>query len=291
MTSMETDTCVEALISSWIARFSIPAIINSDRGSQFTSSILAATCQQLGVKHVTTTAYHPQSNGMVERVHRHLKEGLKARGAQADWPQHLPWVLLNIRTAPKTDSNTSAAKMVYGVALTLPAQLPLPNETTPAAVERQREEAPIPTRVLPHPPPTEVPAHLATAEMVYVRKVGHPGLLTPPYSSLYRVISRGPKYLSIDIRGTAAGGHSGPPQTAHRDVSVDTSCPATQGAAATADNAPQPAQEGTFPGPASNNRRPAGAREAPASEIRPLSDKQSRGSSVVPPIDQSPPSL
>ena len=88
LTSMETNTCMEALISNWIARFGIPAIITSDRGSQFTSSIWAATCQQLGVKHITTTAFHPQSNGMVERVHRHLKEGLKARGAQADWPQH-----------------------------------------------------------------------------------------------------------------------------------------------------------------------------------------------------------
>jgi len=95
----------------------------------------------------------------------HLKEGLKARGTQADWPQQLPWVLLNIRTAPKTDSNKFAAEVVYGAALTLLAQPPSPNETSPAAVDRQRAEAAIPTRVLPHPPPTEVPLH------VYVRKV------------------------------------------------------------------------------------------------------------------------
>jgi hypothetical protein len=66
---------------------------------------------------------------MVERVHRHLKEGLKARGAQADWPQHLPWVLLNIRTTPTTDSNVSAAEVLYGTTLTLPAQLAAPDET------------------------------------------------------------------------------------------------------------------------------------------------------------------
>jgi hypothetical protein len=149
----------------------------------------------------SSTAYHPQSNGMVERVHWHLKEGLKGRGAQVDWPQHLPWVLLNMRTAPKTQSNTSAAEMVYGVALTLPAQLPSPTETTLAAVEQQREEAPILTRELLHPTPTEVPAHLATAGMVYVRKGGQPLPLAPPYSGPYRVMSRGPKYFSIDIGG------------------------------------------------------------------------------------------
>ncbi len=42
--------------------------------------------------------------------------------------------------------------------------------------------------------------------------------------------------------------------------------------AAAADDAPQPAQEGTFPGPASDNRRPASAGTATASKIRPLSD-------------------
>ncbi len=99
MPTMDTDTCVEALISNWVARFGLPTIITPDRGSQFTSSIWDATCQQLGVKHITTMAHHPQSNSMVERVHR----------AQADLPQHLPWVLLNIRMAPKTDSNISAA--------------------------------------------------------------------------------------------------------------------------------------------------------------------------------------
>jgi len=178
-----------------------PTIITSDRGSQFTSSIWASTCQQLGVKHITTTAYHPQSNGMVERVHRHLKEGLKARGAHADWPQHLPWVLLIIRTASKTDSNTSAAEMVYRAALTLPAQPPSPNETPPAAVDRQRAAAAIPMLELPQPPPTEVPAHLAAVEMVYMRKGGQPSPLAPPYSGPNRVISKGPMYFSINIGG------------------------------------------------------------------------------------------
>ena len=154
MATMDTDTCIEALISNWVARSGLPAIITSDGGSQFPSSIWASTCQQLGVKHATTTAYHPQSNGMVERVHRHLKEGLKARVAQADWTQHLPWVLLNIRTAPKTDSNISAAEMVYGATLTLPVQPPSPEKTPSAGVNRQQAYRAIPTQELPQHPST-----------------------------------------------------------------------------------------------------------------------------------------
>jgi len=43
--------------------------------------------------------------------------------AVVDWPQHLPWVLLDINNAPKEDIGKFAAQMVYGASLTLLAQL------------------------------------------------------------------------------------------------------------------------------------------------------------------------
>ena len=49
------------------------------------------------------------------------------------------------------------------------------------------------------PPPTQVPAHLTAAELVYVRKGGKPGPLAPPYSSPYKVIDKGPKYFTLHI--------------------------------------------------------------------------------------------
>jgi hypothetical protein len=66
------------------------------------------------------TAYYPQSNGLVERLHRRLKEAVKARLAAANWLEHLPWVLLGIRSSPWDDSGISASEMVYGTPLTLP---------------------------------------------------------------------------------------------------------------------------------------------------------------------------
>jgi hypothetical protein len=52
---MAAATCVDTLIA---------AVITSDR------TIL---CRKLGIQHKTTTAYHPQSNGLVKRAHRQLK--------------------------------------------------------------------------------------------------------------------------------------------------------------------------------------------------------------------------
>ncbi len=52
-----------ALLSGWICRFSVPAIITSDRGAQFTSNIWNSLCLLLQIKQQPTTAYHPQANG------------------------------------------------------------------------------------------------------------------------------------------------------------------------------------------------------------------------------------
>ena len=78
--NMEATTCVDNFISGWVARFGVPSTVTTDRGAQFTSAVWAAACTRLGIKHVLTTAFHPQSNGMVERVHRQIKDGLRARG-------------------------------------------------------------------------------------------------------------------------------------------------------------------------------------------------------------------
>jgi transposase InsO family protein len=83
--STSSDACVEALISTWVARFGVPTLLTSDRGVQFTSSVWTTLCTRLGITPITTTAYHPQSNGMVERWHRQLKDTLLARLAGVAW--------------------------------------------------------------------------------------------------------------------------------------------------------------------------------------------------------------
>jgi transposase InsO family protein len=118
--SITAAAVAESFVAAWVARFGVPATITSDRGVQFASELLAVTMKKLGIKHLMTTAFHPQSNWLVERAHRRLKEALKARLATADWPSHLPWVLLGLRVAPREDSGVSVAELLYGAALSLP---------------------------------------------------------------------------------------------------------------------------------------------------------------------------
>jgi transposase InsO family protein len=85
-----TVDCANALFQGWVSRFGVPAVKTSDRGTQFTSSLWAALCSLLIIQHNQTTAYHPQSNGMVERFHRRLKDALHTRCAAVNWVDHLP---------------------------------------------------------------------------------------------------------------------------------------------------------------------------------------------------------
>ncbi|KAK3792618.1 hypothetical protein RRG08_035952 [Elysia crispata] len=95
----QASTCATALLHHWIVRFGLPVDITSDRGSQFTSSLWTQLNRLLGVDTKMTTAYHPQANGMVERLHRQLKAGLKARTTGPNWFAELPMILLGIRSS------------------------------------------------------------------------------------------------------------------------------------------------------------------------------------------------
>jgi IS30 family transposase len=54
------EDCAAALISGWVARFGVPSHITSDRGPQFLLAVWAAFTAKLGVRHIMTTAYHPE---------------------------------------------------------------------------------------------------------------------------------------------------------------------------------------------------------------------------------------
>ena len=109
-----------AFALNWVAWFGVSADITSDRGPQFTAEIWRAMAEFLGSKIHHTTAYHPQANGLVERLHRSLKAALRARLTTTAWMDELPWVILGLRAIPKEDLGASVAEMVYGAPLTIP---------------------------------------------------------------------------------------------------------------------------------------------------------------------------
>jgi transposase InsO family protein len=79
LSDMSAAACAKALTFTWIPHFGVPKMITSDRGLQFTSNLWFKLCEMVHISHKQSTAYHPESNGAVERLHRSLKDTLRAR--------------------------------------------------------------------------------------------------------------------------------------------------------------------------------------------------------------------
>ena len=98
---VETITTADAIVTHIVCRYGIFEVLQSDRGSAFTSVLAANIYKQLGIKQIKTSAYHPQSNGVIEIFNKSLKDTLKkwANENQNDWDVLLPFAIFAYNTA------------------------------------------------------------------------------------------------------------------------------------------------------------------------------------------------
>jgi len=87
--NMSTYAVAVTLTTQWIARFGVPDIVTTDQGRQFDSELFKSLTTNFGIQHLRTSPYHPQANGMVERLHRTLKTALSA-GDTVHWSLTCP---------------------------------------------------------------------------------------------------------------------------------------------------------------------------------------------------------
>ncbi len=196
--------CAQALLVGWMRCFGVPSTITSNRGPQFTSSLRAALCNLLSIKHSPTTAYHPQANGLVERFHWRLKDALRPRAAGPAWAAHLPWVMLGIRTAWREEGYLSPAEAVFGSQPLLLGQfLDTPEPPTSQFLQDFRNllanHRPPLTSHHSKPAPEVVPEDLLLARHVLVRRDGITPPLTPIYYGPYLVLERSLRFFKLQM--------------------------------------------------------------------------------------------
>ena len=81
---LQAKTVPNAMIRHWLTIFDVPAVICSDRGSQFVATWFKTMCKHMGIRHAKTVAYHSRSNGRAEVAGRQMFE--KFRQLHIDEP-------------------------------------------------------------------------------------------------------------------------------------------------------------------------------------------------------------
>ena len=98
----------------------------------------------LGIKKLNTTAYHPQTDGMVERFNRTLKTVLRKHVAKfgSQWDKYLPGVLWAYRNTPHEATGEKPSFLLFGLDCRTPTEaafLP-PAQLQVADVDDYRQE-------------------------------------------------------------------------------------------------------------------------------------------------------
>ena len=110
-----TKNVVKALIR-FFTQFGLPIIVQSDQGSNFTSGLFEKVMKSLGIQQFRSTAYHPQSQGVVERFHFTLKTMIKAYCTEtgSEWDDCIDLLLFSVRDSVQESLGYSPFQLIYG---------------------------------------------------------------------------------------------------------------------------------------------------------------------------------
>ncbi|MCO5593358.1 hypothetical protein L7F22_047370 [Adiantum nelumboides] len=109
------------------SRFGTPLEIISDRGPGFRANLLDALLENLSIKHVHSTPYYPQCNGLVEKTNGVLCKIITkhVRDRPQDWDRHLIAALWAYITSFKVSTQFTPYHLVYGQEALLPIEVEL----------------------------------------------------------------------------------------------------------------------------------------------------------------------
>jgi hypothetical protein len=125
VSQQDAETIAREFVLNVVLKFGAPAQILTDQGSNFLSDMFKNMCRMLRIRKVQTTAFHPESNGGLERSHRVLAEYLRhyVREDQTDWDEWIPYAVYVYNTTVHAATAYTPFELVYGFKSEVPSAL------------------------------------------------------------------------------------------------------------------------------------------------------------------------
>ena len=118
-------TVADCLVTEVFLRLGVPHQLHSDKGSDFESKLFTEMCKLMGTNKTRTTAYRPQSDGLVERFNRSLQMMISklTNEFRDNWDQILPFVLCAYRATAQQSTKFTPNFLMLGREALLPIDL------------------------------------------------------------------------------------------------------------------------------------------------------------------------
>ena len=113
--NIKTKTIVKALVK-FFTLFGLPKCVQSDQGSNFMSGTFQQVMDQLGIKQYKSSAYHPESQGALERFHQTLKNMIRTYcfDTEKQWDEGIHFLLFAVRESIQESLGFSPFELVFG---------------------------------------------------------------------------------------------------------------------------------------------------------------------------------
>jgi hypothetical protein len=123
-----TDSCLDFLYHIMM-RYGCPSTLITDRASVFLSLEFKKFCSTNAIRHFASTSYHPQTNGLVERVNGVLETMLAklCAGAWDKWDSYLDAATFNLNARTHTVTGHSPFFLAFGFHPRLPGDTTHPH--------------------------------------------------------------------------------------------------------------------------------------------------------------------
>lgn len=121
----DAEIIADCFVRNFICKFGIPQTLLTDQGTDFTSKLIQEISKLFKIKKINTSAYHPQSNGALERSHSTLADYLKhyVNEDQTNWDNWIDFAMFSYNTSVHTSTQFTPFELIFGFKANLPSSI------------------------------------------------------------------------------------------------------------------------------------------------------------------------